>query len=314
VTDSTDPSTPADRWQTLLTEGRHPKSTDLDTLSSEEIVLLLLEEDRLGVEAALAQGETIALAAEWVVETLETGGDLVFAGAGTSGRLGVLEAAECPPTFGTDPERIRAVMAGGQTAVFEAQEGAEDRFDEGQTAIEDLGSGDLLVALSASSVTPYARGALGQARQQGARTILVTCAAAEGIEKQADLIIALETGPEILTGSTRLKAGSATKAVLNAITTAAMVRLGKAYENLMVDLRPGSAKLQDRAVRIVESAGQVSREEARQLYEAADGEVKTAIVMARCQISPGEARERLGVARGHVRQALADVRNLESSQ
>lgn len=314
MTDPTDPSPQTDRWQTLLTEGRHPKSTDLDTLSSEEVVSLLLEEDRAGIEAAQAQREKIAQAAEWVAETLEAGGDLVFAGAGSSGRLGILEAAECPPTFGTDAERIRAVMAGGQRAVFEAEEGAEDRSDEGRTAVRDLGAGDLLVGLSASSVTPYARGALAQARQQGARTILVTCAAAEGLEDQADLVIALETGPEILTGSTRLKAGSATKAVLNSITTAAMVKLGKAYENLMVDLRPGSAKLRDRAVRIVESAGQISRQEAKQLYNAADGEVKTAIVMARCRISPTEARECLGAAHGHVRQALADFEHLEESQ
>lgn len=314
MTDPTDIRPPSDRWQALITEGRHPASTELDTLSSEAIVALLLEEDRAGIEAALAQCDEIAQAADWVAETLEVGGDLVFAGAGTSGRLGILEAAECPPTFGTDPERIRAVMAGGQMAVFEAQEGAEDRFDDGRAAVRELGSGDLLVALSASSVTPYARGALEQARQQGARTILVTCAAAEGLEDQADLVIALETGPEVLTGSTRLKAGSATKATLNAITTAAMVRQGKAYENLMVDLRPGSAKLQARAVRIVETAGEVSREEADRLIRAADGEVKTAIVMGRCQIPVSEARMRLAAARGHVRHALADIRKTERSQ
>jgi N-acetylmuramic acid 6-phosphate etherase len=314
VTDPTDPSLPADRWQTLQTEGRHPESADLDTLSSKEVVSLLLAEDRAGLDLALLHRDEIAKAAEWLAETLDGGGDVVFAGAGTSGRLGILEAAECPPTFGTDPERIRAVIAGGWQAVFEAQEGAEDRFDDGSLAVDDLGSGDLLMGLSASSVTPYARGALAKGRERGARTILVTCAGEEGLEDQADLLIALETGPEILTGSTRLKAGSATKAVLNAITTAAMVRMGKAFENLMVDLKPGSAKLRDRAVRIVESAGQVSRREAMQLYELADGEVKTAIVMSRCQISVEEARERLGAARGHVRRALADFRDSEESQ
>ena len=314
MTDPADPSLPADRWQTLLTEGRHPESTDLDTLSSKEIVSLLLAEDRAGLDLALLHRDEIARGAEWLAETLAGGGDVVFAGAGTSGRLGILEAAECPPTFGTDPKRIRAVMAGGQQAVFEAQEGAEDRFEDGRIAVDDLGSGDLLVGLSASSVTPYARGALAKARLQGARTILVTCAGEEGLEDQADLLIALETGPEILTGSTRLKAGSATKAVLNAITTAAMVRMGKAYENLMVDLKPGSAKLRDRAVRIVESAGEIAREEAERLLSTADGEVKTAIVMSKCQISPEEARERLAAAAGHVRRALADGRNPEKSQ
>jgi N-acetylmuramic acid 6-phosphate etherase len=290
-----------------MTEGRHPDSTDLDTLSSAEIIALLLEEDRAGIEAVLDHKDSIAAAAEWVAETLEAGGDLVFAGAGTSGRLGVLEAAECPPTFGTDPERIRAVMAGGRGAVFAAEEGAEDRYDEGRAAVEGLGPRDLLVSLSASSVTPYARGALAQAREQGARTILVTCAPAAGLEGEADLLIALETGPEILTGSTRLKAGSATKAALNAVTTAAMVRSGKVYENLMVDLRPGSAKLRDRAVRIVESAGDVTRDEAERLLGAADGEVKAAIVMARCRVSVAEARKRLAASAGQVRRALGEL-------
>jgi N-acetylmuramic acid 6-phosphate etherase len=313
-TDPTDPNLPSDRWQTLLTEGRHPESADLDTLSSTEIVSLLLAEDRAGLDQALLHRDEIARAAEWLAETLDGGGDVVFAGAGTSGRLGILEAAECPPTFGTDPERIRAVMAGGQHAVFEAQEGAEDRFEEGCASVDDLGSGDLLIGLSASSVTPYARGALAKARKQGARTILVTCAGEEGLEDQADLLIALETGPEILTGSTRLKAGSATKAVLNAITTAAMVRMGKAYGNLMVDLKPGSAKLRARAVRIVESAGEVTRHEAERLLSAAEGEVKTAIVMARRQMSVEDARRRLAAAGGHVRKALAGGRNPEESQ
>jgi N-acetylmuramic acid 6-phosphate etherase len=314
VTEPDELGPPTDRWQTLLTEGRHPRSTDLDTLSSEEIGSLLLEEDRAGLEAALRHRAEIAQAAEWVAETLEGGGALVFAGAGTSGRLGVLEAAECPPTFGTDPERIRAVMAGGERAVFEAQEGAEDRLEDGRAAVQDLDADDLLVGLSASSVTPYVRGALAQARRQGARTVLVTCAGEEGLEGQADLIIALATGAEILTGSTRLKAGSATKAVLNAITTAAMVRLGKVYENLMVDLKPGSAKLRDRAVRIVESAGQVPRREAGQLYDSAGREVKTAIVMARCKIPADEARKRLVKARGQVRQVLSESGSREKSQ
>lgn len=314
MTEPKGPRPSPDRWQTLLTEGRHPASASLDTLSSEQIVALLLEEDRAGIDAARRQQERIAEAAEWVAETLEAGGSLVFVGAGTSGRLGILEAAECPPTFGSDPERIRAVMAGGRGAVFEAAEGAEDREDDGRTAVQELGSGDLLVGLSASSVTPYARGALAQAREQGAKTILVTCASSESLESVADLVIALETGPEILTGSTRLKAGSATKAVLNAITTTAMVRLGKVYDNLMVDLRPGSAKLRDRAVRIVETAGEVCRDEADRLYRAADGEVKTAIVMARLQIPAAEARQRLRGADGHVRQALARSRSLKKGQ
>ena len=291
------------RWSVLPTEARHPASRELDTLPAEEVVTLLLEEDRRGLDAALRHRETVAQAADWVAETLASEGTVLFAGAGTSGRLGVLEAAECPPTFGTDPTSIRAVIAGGSEAVFAAREGAEDRAEDGRAAASELVERDLLIAISASSVTPFAQGALAMARERGARTVLLTCAAGAGLEAVADLVIALETGPEILTGSTRPKAGSATKAVLNAITTAAMVRLGKVYQNLMVDLRAGSAKLQDRARRIVQAAGEVPAAEARSFLEAADGEVKTAIVMARGAVSTEEARERLRISRGRVREA-----------
>jgi len=294
------------RWGALSTEASNPASEDLDTLSSDEVVSLLLEEDRRGLEAAHRRSGDIARAAAWVAETLDSDGSVVFAGAGTSGRLGVLEAAECPPTFGTDPERIRAVIAGGPEAVFEAREGAEDVYDDGAEAARNLGADDLLIGLSASSVTPFVLGALETARSRGARTILITCAPADEVEAVADLVLALDTGPEVLTGSTRLKAGSATKAVLNAITTAAMVRLGKVYGNLMVDLRPGSAKLRDRALRIVVAAGGVSREEAGRLLDAADGEVKTAIVMARGGLGAKRSRERLLAAAGHVRRAVED--------
>jgi len=293
-------------WGTLSTEASNPASEGLDTLTSEEVVSLLLEEDQRGLAAAGRSRKDIAEAASWVAETLEAGGGVVFAGAGTSGRLGILEAAECPPTFGTDPEQIRAVIAGGPEAVFEAREGAEDVFSDGAGAVEEFGAGDLLVAVSASSATPFVLGALASAQGNGARTILVTCAPPGEIAAVADLVLALDTGPEVLTGSTRLKAASATKAVLNAITTAAMVGLGKVYGNFMVDLRPGSAKLRDRALRIVEAAGEVSREEAERLYDTADGEVKTAIIMALCKFEVECSREHLREAGGHVRKALAD--------
>ena len=291
-------------WEGLTTEARHPESRELDLLPTADAVELLLAEDRRGIETALGHREAIARAAEWTAEALAGGGSVVFAGAGTSGRLGVLEAAECPPTFGTDPERIRAVIAGGEDAVFRAAEGAEDREDDGRRAAGGLGHGDLLVGLSASSVTPYTRGALTAARAQGARTVLLTCAAAAGLEGTADLVLALDTGPEVLTGSTRLKAGSATKAVLNAITTAAMVRLGKVYENWMVDLRPGSAKLRDRSARIVAAAGGVDRARAETLLAEAGGEVKTALVMTLRGLPAPEARRRLAKAGGSVRRAL----------
>ncbi len=313
MTEPLDPSEPQkdsaetnDGWGSLSTEASNPASERLDTLPTDEIVSMLLEEDQRGIEIARRNTKDIATAASWAAEALEAGGNVVFAGAGTSGRLGILEAAECPPTFGSDPERIRAVMAGGREAVYAAREGAEDSAEDGVQAADSLGEGDLLVGISASSVTPYVLGALKTARDNGARTILLTCAPPSKISAVADLVLALDTGPEVLTGSTRLKAGSATKAVLNAITTAAMVRLGKVYGNLMVDLRPGSAKLRDRALRIIEVAAEVSREEAIRLHDATDGEVKTAIVMALRDLGVEASRERLRAAGYHVRLALQD--------
>jgi N-acetylmuramic acid 6-phosphate etherase len=301
-------------WGALSTEASNPESEKLDTLPTEDIVSLLLEEDLRGLEAVRRNTEDVARAAGWVAEALQKEGRVVFAGAGTSGRLGILEAAECPPTFGTNPEQIQAVIAGGREAVFQAKEGAEDVHADGARAAENLAAGDLLIAISASSVTPFVLGALEAARTNGARTVLVTCAPAGDIPAVADLVLALDTGPEILTGSTRLKAGSATKAVLNAVTTAAMVRIGKVYGNLMVDLRTGSAKLRDRALRIIETAGKVSREEAERLYEAAEGEVKTAIIMASCGFDAESSRERLRAAGGHVRTALSGPPETEKGE
>jgi N-acetylmuramic acid 6-phosphate etherase len=266
---------------------------------------LVLDEDRRALVAARRQSPAIARAARILADAYGEGGRVLFVGAGTSGRLGVIEAAECPPTFGTDPARIDAAIAGGPPAVFAAREGAEDDEAAGGRLGVRLTRGDLLVGISASSVTPYVRGALAAARGKQAATVLVTCSRLPRGTRVADVVIALDTGPEVLTGSTRLKAGSATKAVLNAITTAAMVQLGKTYENLMVDLRPGSAKLRDRARRIVSLLGQVDAGEAERLLKAADGEGKTAIVMARLRLSAEEARTRIAAERGHLRRALA---------
>jgi N-acetylmuramic acid 6-phosphate etherase len=274
-------------------------------MSTEEAVALLIDEDRRGLEAVRRHVGAIARAAEWLAETLAGGGSALLAGAGTSGRLAVLEAAECPPTFGTEPERIRAAIAGGAEAVFSAREGAEDREEDGGAAAAALSPGDLLIGVSASSVTAFVRGALATARARGARTVLLTCASADAVGSPADLVIALATGPEVLTGSTRLKAGSATKAALNAITTAAMARLGKVFENWMVDLRPGSAKLADRARRIVAQACGLPPAEAAGLLAAAGGEVKTAIVMGRLGLAVEEARARVAAAAGHLFRALA---------
>jgi N-acetylmuramic acid 6-phosphate etherase len=274
-------------------------------MSTRAIVRLLVDEDRRALAAAARKAAAIARASGAAVRCLSAGGRLVFVGAGTSGRLGVLEAAECPPTFGIAPARVRAVMAGGDGAVFRAVEGAEDDAAAGRREGRRLRRKDLLIGVSASSVTPFVRGGLRGARSRRAGTVLVTCSPETGLGRLADVVIAVATGPEVLTGSTRLKAGSATKAVLNAVTTAAMVRLGKAYGNLMVDLRPGSRKLADRARRIVAAGAGVPPPEAERLLAAAGGEVKTAIVMARLGVSAGEARRRLKAAGGHVRKALA---------
>jgi N-acetylmuramic acid 6-phosphate etherase len=293
------------RWAALSTESRNPRSRRLDRMSSERVVALLLDEDRRALAAASRETKAIARAARRLAQVLEAGGDVVFLGAGSSGRLGVLEAAECPPTFGSDPRRIRAVMAGGRESLFLGREGAEDREDLGRAAGGALTASDLLIGISASSVTPFVRGALGAARARGASTVLVTCAPGRGLSQLADVVVAVRTGPEVLTGSTRLKAGSATKAVLNALTTAAMVSLGKTFENLMVDLAPTSAKLVDRSRRIVSAAARVSAADAARLLAEAGGEVKTAIAMGRLGVTAAVARTRIRRARGHLRLALA---------
>jgi N-acetylmuramic acid 6-phosphate etherase len=295
----------ARRFEHLLTEQRNPRSRRLDALATRRVVALLLDEDVRALRAAVRQAAAIARAADVLARVLARGGDVVFVGAGTSGRLGVLEAAECPPTFGTDPRRVRAVMAGGRAAVFRSREGAEDRADRGRGEARRLRRIDALVGISASAVTPFVEGALQAARARRAATVLVTCAPRPGLRRRADVVIAVASGPEVLTGSSRLKAGSATKAVLNALTTAAMVRLGKVYENLMVDLRPGSAKLVDRRRRIVAAAARVDERTADRLLLRAGGEVKTAIVAGRLGIDADRARRRLARAAGHVRRALA---------
>jgi N-acetylmuramic acid 6-phosphate etherase len=295
----------APAWEGLATESRNPRSRSLDRMPISRVVALLLDEDKRALAAAQRQRRAITRAAVEAARALGAGRRIFFVGAGTSGRLGILEAAECPPTFGSDPDQVRGVMAGGEGAVFKAVEGAEDREDDGRHEGGRAAEGDLVIGISASSVTPFVRGALAAAREKGARTVLVTCAPRRGLKALAHVVIAIPTGPEVLTGSTRLKAGSATKAALNAITTSAMVGLGKAYENLMVDLKPTNAKLKDRARRIVVTAGKVTNEEADRLLEAAGGHVKTAIVMARTRDSADGARARIAAAGGHVRAAVA---------
>jgi N-acetylmuramic acid 6-phosphate etherase len=250
----------------------------------------------------------IVRAINLIVRALNDGGRVVFAGAGTSGRLGVLEAAEVPPTFGTPPSLVQAVIAGGESSVFRAREGAEDDFDNGSTEIgrRHVSANDVVVGISASGVTEFVRGALERARTAGARRVLVTCRPGRGLGALADVVITPEVGPEVITGSTRLKAGTATKMVLNMLTTVPMVRVGKTYGNLMVDVRTGSAKLKDRATRMVAMVAGVSRDDAADLLQRAGWSVKTAIIMARTGDSEAGARRRLATAGQSMRRALGE--------
>jgi N-acetylmuramic acid 6-phosphate etherase len=291
------------RWSRLSTETAHPASARLDRLGVDRTIRLMQGEDRRVLRALSAARGRIAAAAEAWRETYAAGRTVWLFGAGTSGRLAVLEAAELPPTFGTDPRRVRAQIAGGKAAVFRAKEGAEDRADEGRRGAARARRGDLVVGVSASSVTPFVRGALEQGRRRGARTVLIT--SSRSVPRAiADIVVRLDTGAEVVAGSTRLKAATATKLALNQISTAAFAASGKVFGPWMIDLRAGSAKLKDRARRIVASAGGVSPAKAAALLAQAGGEVRTAIVMARGRVSVSEAKRRLAGSRGDVRRAI----------
>ena len=292
------------RWRTLATEAANPRSRALDRLGIARVVALMQSDDRQVLAALKSARPAIVRAAEAFAETMRSAGRCFLFGAGTSGRLAVLEAAELPPTFGTDPRRVRAVIAGGRGAVFKAREGAEDRCDEGERGADRARRNDLVIGVSASSVTPFARGALMRARKNGARTVLLTASASKELVHLADIVIVLKVGPEVIAGSTRLKAGTATKLALNQITTAALASSGKVFGPWMVDLRMGSAKLKDRALRIVAAATGASQRKARSLLSRAGGEVKTAIVMGRTGRTAALAREKLAKAKGDLRAAL----------
>ena len=292
----------------LKSESVNPRTVDIDLASSREILRLIHAEDRRAVEAVGKVLPQIGRAAKLYEEVWRSGGRIFYVGAGTSGRLGVLDAAECPPTFGTAPERIEALVAGGRGAVFRSVEGAEDRERGavGTLRSRKLGKKDLVVGISASSVTPFVRGALAFARRRGARTVLVTCG--PRVRGVADVVVAPKVGPEVLAGSTRLKAGTATKLVLNQLTLLAMIRLKKVYGPFMVDVRPRSKKLVDRAVRIVASILCVDRENASKLFRRAGNDVKVAVVMGRLGLSRAEARLSLERAKGDLRRIPGDGR------
>jgi len=288
----------------LITEKINPRTADLDRCSSTEIVELILNEDRTIADAIEKERSNIAAAVDLIVEKLRDGGRIFFIGAGTSGRLGVMEAAECPPTFGTDPELIQAIIAGGKGAVWQSVEGAEDSGEEAMRALSEAGLSreDVFVGIAASATTPYVQSALKFAQEVGSGRILVTCNPVS--EASADVVISLLVGPEALVGSTRMKAGTVTKMVLNMLTTASMVQLGKTYGNLMVDVQPRSSKLRDRALRIVMHIGNVNEKRALELLDKSEWDVKSAVVMAVKGVSFEEARELLTESKGFLRKAL----------
>ena len=292
------------RYGRLPTERPNPRSCDLDRLAPTAIARLMNRADVGAVRAAARAVPAIARAVDLIVASLSRGGRLIFVGAGASGRLGVLEAAECPPTFDTAPSLVQAVIAGGQRAVFRSAEGAEDDAAQGAREIRRRArAGDVVVGIAASGVTPFVQAALAAARRAKAATVLVTCNPRVP-RRAARVVIVLATGPEVLAGSTRLAAGTATKLVLNTLTTATFARLGKVYGNRMVDLRPRSAKLRARALRLVSEIGRVSEREASRLLAGAGGSAKLAILMARLRLPVVEARRRLRTAAGSLRSAL----------
>src|SRR5437667_6632476 len=289
-----------------LTEHRNPRTERIDVASPLDIVDLINGEDATVAAAVHREREAVARAIELTVAAFQGGGRLVYVGAGTSGRLGVLDASECPPTFGSYPEMVQGVMAGGLEALVRAVEGAEDREAEGVEAIEQrkVGPKDTVIGLAASRRTPFVVAALGSARRLEARTAYVTCTPRSEFTLDVDVAICLEVGPEVVMGSTRMKAGTAQKLVLNMITTAAFVRMGKAYENMMVDLMATSEKLVERSRRTVMTVTGVDAETAARAIEAAGRSVKVAIVMLKRGCPRAEAAARIARPGGFVRAAL----------
>jgi N-acetylmuramic acid 6-phosphate etherase len=296
------------KWQTLPTEAINPATLGIDKLPPGGIIDLMLDEDRKIVAAVAREKERIALGVEIISQALRKGGRLVFVGAGTSGRLGVLEAAEIPPTFGTDPALVLAIMAGGNQAVVRAREGVEDNYEEGSRAVARLRptSRDVLVGVSASGMTPFVRGGLNRARKASAKIIFVTCFPGTELQTFVDLTIAPAVGPEVIAGSTRLKAGTATKMVLNMLTTASMVRIGKTYGNLMVDVKTGSEKLKDRARRILTMVSGIDYDSADRLLKRSHWNVKAAVVMQKTGLPYRQALSKLRDAEDLVRDAIGE--------
>jgi N-acetylmuramic acid 6-phosphate etherase len=287
-------TSPADPLR--ATERRNPRSAEIDTFDPLQLVDLFVSEDATVPAAVGRARETIAAAVALVENAFRRNGRLFYVGAGTSGRLGVLDASECPPTFGTPPEMVQGIIAGGPAALTRSVEGAEDRAEAGAEALSErsVAAADVVVGIAASGTTPFVHGALQHARGVGASTVFVTCATAPPLMRAlCDVVIHVDVGPELVTGSTRLKAGTATKLVLNILTTGAMIRIGKTYGNLMVDLQATNTKLRDRGERIIMEVLGVPRDAARQALTDASGSVRTAIVMLHDDLGPVAAETRL---------------------
>jgi len=299
--------------QALATEAKNPHSTHIDTASVEEILRVINTEDHKVPIAVRRELPHVAEAVKIVVEAFKNDGRLFYVGAGTSGRLGVVDASECPPTFGTDPERVQGIIAGGKDAVFRSQEGAEDSLEAGAKALEERGvtENDVVCGLTSSGRTPFVVGAVEHARDAiGCPTLFVTTIPRKDLDVNPDVAICPVVGPEVVMGSTRMKSGTAQKLVLNMITTAAMVRLGKVYENMMVDLQRTSEKLVERGIRTVMMVTGVDYDEADAILDTCDGHVKTAIVMILADVGVEEARRRLDDTDGFVRPAIeAELRS-----
>jgi N-acetylmuramic acid 6-phosphate etherase len=294
------------KWQSLPTEAINPATLDIDKLSPADIVEEMINEDKKVLTAVHREKERIAVGVEIVTQALRKGGRIVFVGAGTSGRLGILESAEMPPTFGTSADLVLAIMAGGKNAFLRAKEGVEDNYEEGARSIMRLhpGKKDVVIGVSASGMTQFVRGALTRGRRAGSKIIFVTCDPRTELQTFVDLTIAPAVGPEVIAGSTRLKAGTATKMVLNMLTTASMIRTGKTYGNLMVDVQMGSEKLKDRARRIIMIVTGLEYEEADRLLRKAHWNVKAAIVMEKGALTYPKAVARLKSAHDFVRDAI----------
>src|SRR3989449_2460975 len=296
------------KWQSLPTEAINPDTLALDRLSPADIVEHMLHEDRKMLAAVQREKDRIAVGIDILAQALRHNGRIVFVGAGTSGRLGVLESAEMPPTFGTKPDLVQAIMAGGKNAVLRAKEGVEDNYEEGARSVNRLRPTrkDVVIGVSASGMTQFVRGALTRARRAGSKIIFVTCDPRTELQTFVDLTIAPAVGPEVIAGSTRLKAGTATKMVLNMLTTASMIRIGKTYGNLMVDVQMGSEKLRDRARRIVVIVTGLEYDDADKLLRRAHWNVKAAIVMQKGDLSYNQSLSRLRRARDFVREAIGE--------